>query len=203
MPKCVLLLSGGIDSAVAGHFVLSGGAELLALHFSTVKVTGKESIEKAKKICQILGLKKLFVCEASSEFAELTKKCEHRYYFVLMKRVMLKTAVAFAKKQGAEFIVTGESLGQVSSQTLSNLSAIDRASSLPVLRPVLSFDKQEIIDTARKIGTLEASTGKEMCDALGPKHPATKVVYEKILEEEQKLPTSTLEKKIMEQKLAD
>ncbi len=193
MPKGILLLSGGIDSAVAGYLAKKGGSELAGLHFSSEKITGKEPFEKAKKLAKMLGVKKLFSVEASDAFAELTKKCEHKYYFVFMKRLMLKTAARLAKKEKAQFIVTGDSLGQVSSQTLSNMSAIDRAVDLPVIRPLLSFDKTEIISLARKIGTLETSTGKEMCDALGPAHPATKTDYEKLLEEEKKLPESFFE----------
>ncbi len=187
MKKGILLLSGGIDSAVAASFALDSKQELISLHFVTEKITGKESLEKAKKLCKILKLKKLYSVEASNAFAEISKKCDHKYYFVLMKRLMLKTAQKLAQKHKCTFILTGESLGQVSSQTLSNLSTIDQASTIPVLRPLLGFDKQEIMDYAQKIGTFEASTGKEMCDALGPPHPATKSSVETILEEEKKL----------------
>lgn len=187
MPNGILLLSGGIDSAVAARFALDEGHSLVALHFATKKITGLESLEKSKKLAKMLGLKRLFVCEASDQFAEIARTCEHRYYFVLMKRLMLKTAQRLAATENCEFIVTGESLGQVSSQTLYNLSVIDLATKLPVLRPLLGFDKQQIVDLAKKIGTLETSTGKEMCDALGPPKPATKSELAPVLVEEKKL----------------
>ena len=188
------MLSGGIDSAVAGHLAIKEGHNLCALHFSTEKITGNQPTEKSRKLASMLGIKDFFWCEASDAFAEISRTCFYNYYFVLTKRLMLCKAEELAEKEKADFIVTGENLGQVSSQTLSNLSSIDRAVQLPVIRPLLSFDKTEIIKIAREIGTLETSTGKEMCDALGPNHPATKTFYKKILEEEKKLPVDFVEK---------
>ncbi|MDO8634239.1 MAG: 7-cyano-7-deazaguanine synthase [archaeon] len=187
MHKGILLLSGGIDSAVAGHLALKEGHDLCALHFSTEKITGKQPTEKSRKLASMLGIKDFFLCEASGAFAEISRTCFYNYYFVLTKRLMLCKAAELAEQEKADFLLTGENLGQVSSQTLSNLSSIDRAVQLPVIRPLLSFDKTEIIKIAREIGTLETSTGKEMCDALGPNHPATKTDYARLLEEEKKL----------------
>ncbi|MBI4045008.1 MAG: 7-cyano-7-deazaguanine synthase [Candidatus Diapherotrites archaeon] len=202
MAKGILLLSGGIDSAVAGHLAIKEGHTLCTLHFSTEKITGKEPTEKSRKLASMLGIKDFFRCEASTAFAEISRTCFYNYYFVLIKRLMLCKAAELAEKEKADFIVTGENLGQVSSQTLSNLSSIDRAVSLPVIRPLLSLDKTEIIRIAREIGTLETSTGKEMCDALGPKHPATKTDYSKVVEEEKKLPADFFEKlKLVYEKL--
>jgi thiamine biosynthesis protein ThiI len=184
MDKGLLLLSGGIDSPVAGKLAVDGGAEILAVHFSTVKITGRESVEKTKKLCRILGVKTLFLCDASEEFAEIAKG-ESRLYFVLTKRFMLKTAEKIALQNNVSFLLTGENLGQVSSQTLSNMAAIDFAVKMPVVRPLISFEKGQIVEIARKIGTLEISEGKEICDALGPKHPFTKT-YDKTLTEQEK-----------------
>lgn len=202
MAKGILLLSGGIDSAVAGHLAIKEGHALLPLHFSTEKITGIQPTEKSRKLASMLGIKDFYWVEASDAFAEISRTCFYNYYFVFIKRLMLRKAQELAEKQKAGFLITGENLGQVSSQTLSNLSSIDRAVEMPVIRPLLSFAKTEIIKIAREIGTLETSTGKEMCDALGPNHPATKTLYEKILEEEKKLPSDFVESlKIVHDKL--
>lgn len=187
MPKGLLLLSGGIDSPVAGQMAVQNGTELIAVHFPTEKITGKESIQKCLLLSKKLGVKKLFVCDLSSQFGEISKKCEHKKYFVLTKRLMLSIAQKVAEKNQAVFLVTGENLGQVSSQTLSNLSVIDKAVEMPVIRPLLCLEKVQIVELARKIGTLEASLGKEICDALGPKHPATKTNLVEIIKEEKKI----------------
>ena len=192
MPKGLLLLSGGIDSPVAGQLAVQNGTELLAVHFPTEKITGKESIQKCLLLSKKLGIKKLFVCDLSGPFGEISNKCEHKKYFVLTKRLMLFIAQKIAIKHHAVFLVTGENLGQVSSQTLSNLSVIDKAVEMPVIRPLLCLEKVQIVELARKIGTLDASLGKEICDALGPKHPATKTSLQEILEEEKKIDAEKL-----------
>jgi len=187
MAKAVVLLSGGIDSPVAAWMVKRLGVELIALHFSNEKFTGKEPEEKARRLAEFLGIKRFIVIDASDDFEKIATKCNRKYYFVLMKRHMMRKAEEIARKEGCDFIVTGESLGQVSSQTLSNLIAITQAVSMPIVRPLLTMDKQEIVDIARKIGTFEISKGPEVCDLLGPKHPATKSRHEELLEEERKL----------------
>ena len=100
---------------------------------------------------------------------------------------MIKKAEEIAKKEGCDFIITGESLGQVGSQTLSNLKTITSASKMTILRPLLAYDKQEILKLARNIGTYDISTGPEVCDMLGPKNPLTKSDIADILNEESKL----------------
>ncbi len=185
-PKGLLLLSGGIDSPVAGYLAKKK-AELIALHFSSEKITGKESIEKSKEICKILGISRLIVVDISKQLADIASKCKHAYYFVLMRRLMYRIAEALAKEQKCDFIVTGESLAQVSSQTLANLAAISQAIKFPVARPLLGFEKEETIKIAEQIGTFEISKGPELCDVLGPKHPVTKARLHRVLEEEKNL----------------
>jgi len=185
-PKGLLLLSGGIDSPVAAYLV-GRKAELIALHFSNEKITGKESIEKSKQLCRVLGIKKFIVIDISDQLAEIASKCKHAYYFVLMRRIMYRIAERIAKQEQCDFIATGESLGQVSSQTLANLVAISQATNMPIVRPLLGFDKEETIKIAKQIGTFEISKGKEMCDVLGPKHPITRASIARVLEEESKL----------------
>lgn len=187
MVKAVVLLSGGIDSPVAAWFIKRLGVELIALHFSNRKFTGDEPEKKARKLAKFLGIKKFICIDASDVFEKIATRCNRRYYFVLMKRYMMREAEKIAKKEGCSFIVTGESIGQVSSQTLSNLIAITKAVSMPIVRPLLTMDKQEIVDLAKKIGTFEISKGPEVCDLLGPKHPVTRSKHEELLKEEELL----------------
>ncbi len=183
----LLLLSGGFDSPVAGWMMQKKGFEVFAVHFSSKLITDIESEKKSRKLADFLGIKKLFVIDISKELIKISKTCEHRYYFVLMKRMMYRIAEKIAKREKCKFLITGENLAQVSSQTLQNLSVIDKATKLEVLRPLLGFDKQEIMDLAKKIGTYETSCGPEHCDALGPAHPATRAREDDILREEAKL----------------
>ena len=185
--EALLLLSGGIDSPIAGFLTLKNKIGLSAVHFSTEKFTGKESIEKAQKLCKLIGIRKLFIADTSTAFEEISKKTEHKLYFVITKRLMFRAAERIAEKNGMQFLVSGENIGQVSSQTLSNLTVIDRAVSIPVIRPLLSLDKMQIVAIASSTGSFEISKGPEMCDYLEPKHPATKATEEWVKKEEEKL----------------
>ena len=185
--KAIALLSGGIDSPIAAWMMKRLGVEIIALHFSNEKFVGNEPEKKARKLAKMLGIRRFISIDASDDFERIATRCKRKYYFILIKRYMMRKAEEIAKKEGADFIVTGESLGQVSSQTLSNLVTISQASSIPIIRPLLCFDKQEIIDMARKLGTFEVSIGPEVCDLLGPKHPATRSRVEEIIKEEEKL----------------
>lgn len=185
--KGLLLLSGGIDSPVAGYLMKKLGLELEAVHFSIEPFTDDTPEKKSKKTSEIIGIEKMHVINLSDEFKRIVDNCTHKYYFVLSKREMLRQAEKLAKERECKFLVTGENLAQVSSQTLSNLVTIDRAVSIPVFRPLLGFDKVEIVKIAEQIGTFETSKGPEFCDVLGPKKPATKSNEEIILEEEAKI----------------
>jgi len=187
MEKAVLLLSGGFDSAVAGKMLLDKGFEIHCVHFSYEPFTGPEPEQKVRKLVKHLKFKSLKVIKIAKKLEEISKKTERKYYFVLTKRLMLKLAEKEAKKLKAKYLVTGANLAQVSSQTLENLSVIDKAVTLPVLRPVLTFEKQEIVDKARVLGTYDISAGPEVCDVLGPKHPTTIADLDAVLEEEKKL----------------
>lgn len=180
--KGLLLLSGGIDSPVAG-WMLQKKMEVMAVHFSFEPLTDNTPEVKSREIAQKLGMK-LVVLNISKEIKMIADRCERKYYFVLMKRIMVRKAEDLAKKEKGGFLITGENLGQVSSQTLENLAAIDAAVGIPVLRPLIAKDKQEIIQLAEEIGTFEISKGKEMCDVLGPEHPSTKARLEDIEQQE-------------------
>ena len=184
----LLLLSGGFDSPVAGHLMRTNrGMDVLAIHFSLEPVTDDASTHKAAKLAAMLGFRTLVVVRAGDAFKEIVKRTRHKLYFVLSKRLMMRVASEVARREGCAWLITGESLGQVSSQTLANLRAIDLAATVPVLRPLLAFDKQEIIDRARAIGTYEISVGPELCDVLGPEHPATQAKLGEVAAEEAKL----------------
>ncbi len=180
-------MSGGIDSPVAGHLMAKGGVDIIALHFSLEPFTDSAPEEKARKIADLLAYRGLYVSNIGDALAEVARNCRHRYYFVLSKRLMYRLAEKLARETGAQFLITGESLGQVSSQTLRNLQAIDAAVTVPVVRPLIGWDKVEIIDTARSIGTYDISKGPEVCDVLGPSHPATQAKLEAVESEEGRL----------------
>ncbi|MBI4981146.1 7-cyano-7-deazaguanine synthase [Candidatus Woesearchaeota archaeon] len=182
MEKAIALLSGGIDSPVAIH-LMNPRLEIIAAHFHQQPLTDEKEIDKVKELVKKLGLKKVYLVPFTTVLTELVKKFEHKDYFILQKIAMFKCAELIAKKEGAKFLITGENLAQVSSQTLSNMTTITKNLHLEIFRPVLTYDKKEIIDIAQKIGTYEISKGPEMCCLLGPKHPSTKSEPGKIISE--------------------
>lgn len=189
--KGLLLISGGLDSPVAG-WIMSKQMELCSVHFSGEPFINRETEGKARKLSEIIGIKKFIVIPFGKIQEEVVNKCNHRYYYVITKRVMLMLAEKLAKEENCDYLVTGDSLGQVGSQTLSNMATITRAAKMEVLRPLLSYDKIETINLAKEIGTYELSTGPEMCSLLGPKHPATRSTLEIIEKEESKLDLKSL-----------
>ena len=190
--RALLLLSGGIDSPVAGHLMAERGLRLDGVHFSLEPITDDAAAVKSRKLAHAIGLGRLYVAVVGTAFADIASRCNRRLYFVLTKRLMVRCAEALARREGHRFLVTGESLGQVSSQTLANLAAIDAAASIPVLRPLIGFDKQEIIDLAKRIGTYAISEGPEICDLLGPAHPATQARLGDVEAEEKKFEVPAL-----------
>ena len=188
----ILLLSGGFDSPVAGHLMARQGLHLVAAHFSLEPITDDAAATKARTLCGLLGIPALYVVRVGEAFAEVAHAANRRFYFVLTKRLMVRLADAIADREGADVLVTGENLGQVSSQTLASLRAIDGVARHPIVRPLIGFDKQEIVDRAKVIGTYEVSKGPEICDLLGPPRPATHARIDQILAEEAKLPLESL-----------
>ncbi len=193
--KGVLLLSGGFDSPVAGWLMKKKGMELIAVNISLRPFTKESDEEKPKKLAKMIGCKKLYIVPQGEAHAEIVKKCEHRFYYVLTKRLMLRIAEKIAEQEKCDFIITGDNLGQVGSQTLENINVISKATKMTILRPLLTEDKQEIIDLAKKIGTYETSCGPELCSILGPKHPATRTKVEVIEMEEKKIDSDAIVEK--------
>ncbi|OGS63597.1 MAG: hypothetical protein A3K59_06680 [Euryarchaeota archaeon RBG_19FT_COMBO_69_17] len=183
----VLLLSGGFDSPVAGHLMDRQGLAIVAAPFSLEPITDDAAAVKARRLCEVLGFPTLYVVRVGESFAEVAHACDRRFYFVLTKRLMVRMADVLADREAADVLVTGENLGQVSSQTLASLRVIDAAARRPIVRPLIGFDKQEIVDRAKAIGTYEISKGPEICDLLGPPAPATHARIEQVLAEEAKI----------------
>lgn len=171
--KGILLLSGGIDSPVAASLLQGRGAALDAVHVGLEPYTDGTPEAKARALARLVGIRSFAVVQGGEANAALAQ-ADHKRYFVLSKRFMLRCAERLAPARGASFLATGENMGQVSSQTLANLAAIDAAVAMPVFRPLLGLDKVEIMAIAGGIGTLETSKGPELCDVLGPRHPATR-----------------------------
>ena len=196
MKKAIALLSGGIDSPVA-IAIMQEKLDIIAVHFHQLPLTDEQEIEKVKNLQKKLGVKKLYLVPFTPLLKELVSKCEHKYYFILSKIAMLKASEILAEKEGAEFLITGENLSQVSSQTLSNLTSISKPIKKVILRPLLTFDKIEIIQKAEKLGTFEISKGPEVCCLLGPKKPATRSDPNKIQKEMERLDLPSLLKETL------
>lgn len=184
--KALLLVSGGIDSPVAGKLAIEKGYTLFAIHFSQEPFTDSTPRLKSLALCKLLGLKKMLVVNAGEEFKEIADKSYREYYFVLIKRFMMKVAEKIAEQKKIDYLITGESMGQVSSQTLSNLNTINQSTNIEILRPVLFLNKQEIIDLSKKYNYFETSKGPEMCDALASGKPRTQSTIEQLETEEEK-----------------
>ena len=178
--KAMLLLSGGIDSPVAGYMIANRGVELEAVYFHTPPYTSERAKQKvvdlAEKVAAYSGNIKLNVVNFTDIQMYIYEQCPHEQLTIIMKRVMYKIAEKLAKQNGALGLVTGESIGQVSSQTMQSLMVIDENTDMPVYRPVIAFDKQEIVDISLKIDTYDISTQpyEDCCTTFVAKHPVTK-----------------------------
>lgn len=196
--KGLLLLSGGIDSPVAGYMALKRGVTLEALHFYSPPFTGEAAVNKVNDLCRILASYgeeiKLHLAPFTEIQTQLRLRCPESMTITLMRRAMFRIAEKFAGQRGIEVLFTGESLGQVASQTLENLTVIDKVVSIPVLRPLIGFDKEEIVNISRKINTYSVSTlpFEDCCTLFVPKHPVTRPKPEELEEAEKKLPLDEL-----------
>lgn len=188
--KALLLLSGGIDSPVAGYLTAKRGVTIDAIYFHTPPFTSDRAKQKvidlAKLISAYTGPIMLHVVNFTDVQMRIYDKCPHDELTIIMKRYMIRIAEAVAATSDSIGLVTGESIGQVSSQTLQSLSVINEAAKLPVIRPLVCFDKQEIIDLAEKIGTYETSIEpyEDCCTTFVAKHPVTKPPLKSILKSE-------------------
>ncbi|MFS8514561.1 MAG: tRNA 4-thiouridine(8) synthase ThiI, partial [Planifilum fulgidum] len=196
--KVMLLLSGGIDSPVAGYLSLKRGAELLAVHFHSYPYTSERSRQKVIDLARILtrfaGRIRLHVVPFTEIQTEIRQKCLESYSITVMRRMMFRIAERLARREGALALVTGESLGQVASQTLESMNAINEVVNLPVLRPLIGMDKQEIVSLAKKIGTYETSVlpYEDCCTVFLPRSPKTRPDLETTRKTESRLEVDRL-----------
>lgn len=190
--KVICLLSSGIDSPVAVWRMAKRGATCIGVHFSGRPQTGDTSeylVEDITKVLRKRGcMKEFWICAIGDYQRKIALECEPKLRIVLYRRLMFRVANAIAEKCGAKAVVTGESLGQVASQTMENMIATSHASDRMVLRPLIGMDKLEIIDEARNIGTFDISSqdASDCCTLFMPKMPETHANLEEVLAQEEK-----------------
>jgi len=197
--KGLLLLSGGIDSPVAGYTVAKRGMQITALHFHSYPYTSEQAKQKVLDLAKILsdytGNIKVYVCGFTHTQEEIHKHCNDEYMITIMRRIMMRIAERLCEKEGLQTIITGESLGQVASQTIESITVTNGViEKLPVLRPLIAMDKEDITEIARNINTYKTSIlpYEDCCTVFLPDHPVIKPKLEKVLHEESKLDIDAL-----------
>lgn len=196
--KGLLLLSGGIDSPVAGYMIAKRGVTLEALHFESYPYTSERAKEKvlelARLLCEYTTQIKVHVISLTHIQEELRRACNEDYFTILLRRYMMTLAERVARRNNCHALITGESLAQVASQTMKAIEATDNAVNIPVYRPCIGLDKEEIVSIARKIGTFETSIlpYEDCCTVFTPRHPKTRPELENVLAEENKLDFAAL-----------
>ena len=196
--KACLLLSGGIDSPVAGFMIAKRGVELCCVHYHSFPYTSERAKEKVLELARILseycGKMRVYIVPFTEIQMQIHEKCPENFTTLIMRRYMMRIAEILAKKDGAQALITGESIGQVASQTMEALGCTDEVVSMPVFRPCVGMDKSEIIERAEKIGTMETSSlpYEDCCTVFTPKHPATHPRKELVRRAEEKLDAQAL-----------
>ena len=191
--KAMLLLSGGIDSPVAGYMISKRGVGLEATYFHAPPYTSERAKQKvvdlAKIVSRYAGPIRLHVVNFTDIQLYIYDQCPHDELTIIMRRYMMRIAEHFARKDGCLGLITGESIGQVASQTMQSLAATNDVCTLPVYRPVIGYDKQEIVNISEKIGTFETSIQpfEDCCTIFVAKHPVTKPNLDVIRRSEEKL----------------
>ncbi|MDI3534702.1 MAG: tRNA uracil 4-sulfurtransferase [Thermosediminibacterales bacterium] len=196
--KALLLLSGGIDSPVAGWLTMKRGVEVQAIYFHSFPFTSDRAKEKVIDLCRVLaeysGIFRLHVVSFTEVLKILQKNTPNELLTILMRRMMVRIAQKVAKSEGCLGLVTGESIGQVASQTLESLMATNQVAEIPVFRPLIAMDKKEIIQKAEEIGTFEISTRpfEDCCSLFVPEHPKTRPDLNYVIQSEQSLDINEL-----------
>lgn len=191
--RAALLLSGGIDSPVAGYMIAKRGVSLCAVHFHSFPYTGERSKEKVLELARTLsgycGGMRVYVVPFTDIQMRIHEQCPEDYTTLIMRRYMMRIAEGIARKERAQALITGESIGQVASQTMSALACTDAVVEGPVFRPLIGFDKSEIIDYAQRIGTYETSClpYEDCCTVFTPRHPVTQPKLDKTALAEQRM----------------
>lgn len=191
--RALLLISGGIDSPVAGYMMGKRGLEIAAVHFVSPPYTSAHALEKVRTLCKKMaawcGRVRLFVVPFTETQLAIRDRCPEDVFTIIMRRCMMKIAERLARENGCGALITGESVAQVASQTLDAIACTDAACTMPVLRPVIGMDKDEIVKVAYKIDTFETSIlpYEDCCTVFTPKHPKTKPRLDYVLGAEEKL----------------
>ncbi len=191
--KATILLSGGIDSPIAGYMIAKRGVEIEAVHFHSHPYTSDRAKEKvidlAKQMSAYCGKIRLHIVPFTKIQLEIIEKCPENYLTVIMRRIMMRIAEKISNREKSAALITGESIGQVASQTMESLVCTDNAVIQPVFRPLIGMDKEEIVSISKKIGTYETSIlpYEDCCTIFVPKHPKTKPMLSEILEAEKAL----------------
>jgi thiamine biosynthesis protein ThiI len=202
--KACLLLSGGIDSPVSGYMIARRGVSLCAVHYYSFPYTGERSKEKvlslARQLSSYCGSFKLYIVPFTNIQMEIHQKCPDEYTTLLMRRFMMRIADRIAEQAGAAALITGESIGQVASQTMQALTCTDAVVKRPVFRPLIGLDKEQIIAIAKEIDTYETSClpYEDCCTVFTPRHPVTKPKLDRTEQAEKALDTETLIQEAME-----
>lgn len=201
----MLLVSGGIDSPVAGYMMAKRGMELCAVHFASPPYTSERAhmkvTELLTRVAQYAGRVNFFTLSFTKIQEEINRKCPEDLSILLLRRFMMRASEELAKRQNCGALITGESLGQVASQTISAIQCTNAAASLPVFRPLIGMDKDEIVTVARRIGTFEISIlpYEDCCTIFVPKHPRTRPRLEMLERAEQLLNIDDLLREALEQ----
>ncbi len=202
--RVMLLLSGGIDSPVAGWLAMKRGATVEAIHFHSFPFTSERAQEKVNDLAKILakhgGRVRLHNVHFTEIQKEIRKHCPEEYSITIMRRFMMRIAEKLAHRRKALALVTGESLGQVASQTLESMNTINHVTNMPILRPLVAMDKRDIMDLAKKIGTYETSIlpYEDCCTIFLPKNPKTRPKVHEALAAEEKLDIDALIEEALE-----
>lgn len=202
--KGLLLLSGGIDSPVAGYMMAKRGVELEALYFHTYPFSSERANEKVKKLAELMGDYCGKIKLRSINMLEIHKaiksNCPERETTILARRFMVRIAERIANRNNINILITGESLGQVASQTIESMCVIEDAVNIPIVKPLIGMDKTEIIEISKEIGTFETSIlpYEDCCQIFAPNHPVTKPKLENILKSEEKLDIENLIDTVMQ-----
>lgn len=189
----MLLLSGGIDSPVAGYMLAKRGVKIEAIHFESFPYTSERAKEKVLDLARLVAVYagdiKVHVVSLTHIQEELVKHCDEDYFTLLLRRYMMTIAEKIARRNDCGALITGESMGQVASQTMQALGVTDSAVNIPVFRPCIGMDKEEIVQISRQINTFETSIlpYEDCCTVFTPKHPKTRPDLAKVLIEEKKL----------------
>ena len=202
--RAAVLLSGGIDSPVAGYMIAKRGVEIEGIHFFSYPYTSERAKEKVIELARLMtrycGRMTLDIVGFTEIQEAIRDHCREEYFTIIMRRFMMRIAEAIGRDHGAKCLVTGENLGQVASQTMDAMAVTGAVVTMPMFHPLIGMDKEEIVARARKIGTLDTSIlpYEDCCTVFTPKHPKTKPVLALVEAEEAKLDVDALVARALE-----